>query len=160
MLGNAQGFLDQLAGIIGQYQGLMAGMAHPLQPVYNGAGATPHPLQPVYNGAGATPDAPPPPSGPFSGYAKGGQFVATRPQKIVVGEGGQPELVQITPMSNIAKGINGKGGISGANGYNGNSGQTQISVSVDLSPDLEARVINKAMDGTADVISKIRRVKQ
>jgi hypothetical protein len=161
MLGNASGFLGALQGIVGQYQGIMAGMA-------GGAGAasTLGARSSYYSTSGLN-NAPVSTYGLdqnkddeyIPGYAKGGQFIATRPRKIMVGEGGQPELVQITPMSQIATGQGGSSGANGINGFSGQNGQTQISVSVDLSPDLEARVVNKSLDGMTDVISKVRRSK-
>jgi len=155
MLGKAQGFLTTLSGVIAQYSAMVAsisgGFGGGYSPGMAQYGISPHGSVTPPSGGG---------SSNVKAYAKGGQFVATRPQQIMVGEGGQPELVQVTPMSQIANGINSTSGQNGANGLSGQNGNTQISVSVDLSPDLEARVVNKAMDGTANVISKIRRGKQ
>lgn len=137
MLGQANGFLSALTGVISQYSSMMS------------AAATIMPAQQSLYDAYNQP-------GDYEGYAKGGQFIATRPKKIMVGEGGEPELVTVTPLSQLGTGQN---GISGANGLNGNNGQTQISVMVDLSPDLEARVIEKSLDGAAEVISQVRRSK-
>lgn len=85
--------------------------------------------------------------------ASGGQFVATRPTTLEVGEGGMPELVSVIPLSKLL------GGSLGLNGSGGGGSNSSIEVAVTLSPDLEARVINKAMDGTADVISRVQRSK-
>jgi hypothetical protein len=92
------------------------------------------------------------------GLASGGQFVATKPTSALFGEGGEPELVTVTPLSKLAS-LRGKQPINGADGMDGRNGQQRIVLDMNLSPDLEARVIERAMDGTADVISKINRSK-
>jgi hypothetical protein len=135
--------LTSLFGIIAQYNAALAGAA-------GSSGSSGNYNWVTAGGGGGEPLA----------LAEGGQFIATRPQKILVGEGGQPELVQVTPLSQIASGQAAANGAGGINGLGGANGQTQISVMVDLSPDLEARVINRSLEGAADVIAQVRRGKQ
>lgn len=92
-------------------------------------------------------------------FAKGGQFVTTRPQQITVGEGGEPELVQVTPLSKLSSLRDGRRPLNGTDGTDGRNGQTQIVLDMNLSPDLEARVVRKSMDSTADIVEKINRTK-
>lgn len=142
MLGNASGFLAQLTTIIGQYQGLMsqaASMAFPT-PQYNPFG-----LGNMDSLGNMIP-----------GYANGGAFLATRPTVAQFGEGSEAELVTATPISQLPRlfeslMVNGESGRDGQNG--------RLVVDLNLSPDLEARVVNRAMDGTAEVVSRINRNK-
>lgn len=92
-------------------------------------------------------------SRPAGGFAEGGTLIATRPTRALFGEGG-PELVNFTPLNRIGKNINKIFGDRSGGGING-----QIRVLVDLSPDLEGRIVEKSMDGVADVISKVGRMK-
>lgn len=111
---------------------------------------------------GAKPSTMPPPPTPTGGipgardmpFAEGGTLLATRPTRAIFGEGG-PELVNFTPLSRIGKNI-GKifGNFSGGAGVNG-----EIRVAVDLSPDLEGRIVKQSMDGVASVVTKINRSK-
>lgn len=91
------------------------------------------------------------------GLASGGQFVTTKPTSMMVGEGGEPELVQVTPLSQL----NSMRGRQPSNGMDGSDGMSQQKVSIDLnlSPDLEARVVSKALKDTADIITRVRRSK-
>ena len=63
--------------------------------------------------------------------------------------------VSITPLSQMAT-TTGMGSLNGSSnaGVNG-----QIQIAVDLSPDLEGRIVNKSMDGVADVLTRINRSK-
>lgn len=92
------------------------------------------------------------------GLAKGGQFVATKPTTATFGEGGEAELVTITPLSKLGS-LQSKQPLNGLNGMDGRNGQTKIVLDMNLSPDLEARVVQKSMDGTANVIQRINRSK-
>jgi hypothetical protein len=146
MLVNAQDFLGGLMGIVGQYQGLMAQMTGMQIYQQSERGSIPGGLgQQIYQQSER---------GSVPRYAKGGQFITTRPTQFIAGEAG-PEMVTVTPLSQIMDSTN----ITGQAGTRGTDGQTQISVTVDLSPDLEARVISKAMDSTAAVVSQVRRGK-
>lgn len=142
MLNNATGFLSQLTTIIGQYQGLMAQAASMSfqTPTYNPFGLG------NFDSTG----------NPIPGYAKGGAFLATKPTVAQFGEGGEAELVTATPISQLPKlfesfMVGGEAGREGANG--------RIMVDLNLSPDLEARVVTRAMDGTAEVVSRINKSK-
>lgn len=86
--------------------------------------------------------------------AEGGTLVATRPTSVTFGEAG-PEMAQFTPLSRIGQDVgkvfssgNGGGGVGGT-----------IVVQLDLSPDVEARVVETSMNGVADVVAKINRTK-
>jgi hypothetical protein len=87
-------------------------------------------------------------------FAEGGSLLATRPTTATFGEAG-PELVNFTPLSRIGKNIHKIfGDLNGGGGVNG-----QIRVVVDLSPDLEGRIVEKSMDGVADVMARVGRSK-
>lgn len=88
--------------------------------------------------------------------AKGGQFVATRPTNMQVGEGGAAELVTVTPLSKLGS-LQNKRPVN--DGLDGRNGQQRIVLDMNLSPDLEARVVRKSLDSTAEVIQKINRSK-
>ena len=88
--------------------------------------------------------------------AKGGQFVATRPTNMQVGEGGAAELVTVTPLSKLGS-LQNKRPVN--DGLDGRNGQQRIVLDMNLSPDLEARVVQKSLDGTANVIQRINRSK-
>lgn len=88
------------------------------------------------------------------GMAEGGTYLARTPQSIDVAEKG-PELIQATPIGRLGADINkmflqssGKEGLAGA-----------MEIGVTLSPDLEARVINKSLDSVGDIILKVNRTK-
>jgi hypothetical protein len=162
MLANAQGFLGGLMGIVGQYQGLMAGMAgmQIYQQSERGSLSAASPFLGSSSGAGGTQNPPVqnrPTPGPnrIPQYASGGQFIATRATPFIAGEAG-PEMVTVTPLSQIMDSAS----ITGQAGTRGAAGQTQISVTVDLSPDLEARVIDNALEGASNVIAQVRRAKR
>jgi hypothetical protein len=141
MLQQAGSFLAQVASVIAQYQGMLAGFGGS----FSGFN---------YSGSMGTTDL-----GTYvGGLAKGGQFVATKPTTATFGEGGEPELVTITPLSKLGS-LKSKQPLSGVDGLNGNNGQTRIALDLNLSPDLEARVIQKSMDGTAEIVQRINRSK-
>jgi hypothetical protein len=65
------------------------------------------------------------------------------------------EPISVAPLSQMtattgASGING----SGAGGING-----QIQIAVDLSPDLEGRIVNRSLDSVAEVLTRVNRSK-
>lgn len=153
MLMQASTFLSQIATVIAQYQGMMAGAAASISPYSSpGGGYIP--------GGYSSPQNTTPMGGRIiPGYAEGGQFVATKPRVIAVGEGGESELVTITPLSQLGSMRNIQP-VNGMNGMDGRNGQTQITLDMNLSPDLEARVVRKSMDGTAAVIERINRSKR
>jgi hypothetical protein len=81
--------------------------------------------------------------------ADGGTLVANRPTAVMFGEKG-PEAATFTPLGRTGKDVNKVfGDLSGA-GMNGT-----IVVAVDLSPDLEGRVVQRSMEGVGQVISRV-----
>lgn len=86
--------------------------------------------------------------------AEGGTLIATRPTTVTFGEAGA-EMAQFTPLNRIGRDV-GTVFTSGG-GSPGLSGQ--IVVSLDLSPDLEARVVENSVNGVADVLLKVNRTK-
>lgn len=66
--------------------------------------------------------------GKMLGFASGGSFVADRATPILVGEGGQPELVTITPFSQMGRSGNGDSQTGGRNGTVINIGTVQTVV--------------------------------
>lgn len=86
--------------------------------------------------------------------AEGGTLIATRPTTVTFGEAGA-EMAMFTPLNRIGRDT---GRVftegSGSLGLNG-----QIVVSLDLSPDLEARVVENSVNGVADVLLKVNRTK-
>jgi hypothetical protein len=87
------------------------------------------------------------------GLAEGGTFLATRPQTINVAEN-RPELITATPLGRAGSDVNKMFSDAGVGGGNGNG---KLELAVNLSPDLEGRVIRKAMDETANVVVRINR---
>jgi hypothetical protein len=86
-------------------------------------------------------------------FAEGGTLLATRPTTATFGEGG-PELVNFTPLSRAGKNVGKLFGDRSGGGING-----MIRVTVDLSPDLEGRIVEQSLDGVADVMAQINRSK-
>lgn len=89
------------------------------------------------------------------GFAEGGTLLATRPTQAVFGEGG-PELVNFTPLSRVGKNV---GKIFGDKSGIGGGMDGTIRVMVDLSPDLEGRIVEQSMDGVASVLARVNRSK-
>lgn len=115
--------------------------------------------QPTDKG-GTTPpptDVTPPPnskSGPIDHpFADGGIAVANKPTRVLFGEK-NPELAAFIPLNKIASLFG-----SGGNGGGGNSGNTsgKMKIEVELSPGLEAKIVNQSLDSFADVIATVRR---
>jgi hypothetical protein len=71
----------------------------------------------------------------------------------VFGEGG-PELVNFTPLNRVGKNVNKIFGDRSSGGMGGT-----LRVAVDLSPDLEGRIVEQSLDGVAEVISSVNRSK-
>ena len=90
---------------------------------------------------------------PGGGLAEGGSFLATTPTKIKVAEN-RPELITATPLGRPGSGV---GKLFSQLGAGGGGGQIEIALT--LSPDLEARVVRKSLDETANVVAKINRSK-
>lgn len=88
------------------------------------------------------------------GRAEGTTLLATRPTRQLFGENG-PELVKIMPLNRLGRNennlsLNGNAGL----GVNGT-----IRVAVDLSPDLEGRIVEQSMNSVADVMASVNRSK-
>lgn len=87
-------------------------------------------------------------------FAEGGTLIADRPTVAMFGERGT-EMAQFTPLNRTGKDVGKIFGNMSGGGING-----QILVAVDLSPDLEGRIINRSLDGVADVVGRVTRRKQ
>lgn len=86
------------------------------------------------------------------GMAEGGTLIATRPTTVTFGEAGA-EMASFTPLGRLGKNVgtvfsDGGGGLMG-----------QITLAVDLSPDLEARMTKNTMNNVADIVLKVNRSK-
>lgn len=90
---------------------------------------------------------------PYFGHAEGGTLVATRPTKAVFGEAG-PEVVSFTPLTRPGNDRNKIFGDKSALGTGGN-----LDLRLELSPDLEARIIDSSLDNVAVHLDKISRSK-
>lgn len=88
-----------------------------------------------------------------SGLAEGGSFLATTPTKLNVAEN-RPELITATPLGRPGADV-GRLFTQGGSGAKGG----QIEIALTLSPDLEARVVRKSLDETANVVARINRSK-
>lgn len=77
-------------------------------------------------------------------YQRGGEFIATSPTSITVGE--RPERVNVTPLS---------GGMAG--GFGGEGQKAKIDLTVTLDSGLEAKLVDRAMNETAEVVLTITR---
>ena len=86
---------------------------------------------------------------PTRGYAEGGTLIAKRPTLALFGE--RPEVVTFAPLTKVGANIgNVYGSAPPAPLANGMAGRMRIDVY--LSPDLEARVVEKSLDSLADVV--------
>ncbi len=89
------------------------------------------------------------------GRAEGGTILANTPTNVTFGEDGA-EAALFLPMNKIGRN-------SGSLDFSGNLGgggmNGQIVVQLNLSPDLEARVVQNSMTGVANVLTKINRSK-
>jgi len=99
---------------------------------------------------------------PIPGAAEGGQFIATKPTMITVGEGGEREFVSIIPFSkmgtadSMAK-VPSTGmptSLSRASLGGGNA-----TIQILLSPDLEGRITTNTLDSVAEVLMGVVRSK-
>jgi hypothetical protein len=82
------------------------------------------------------------------GFATGGDFIASSPQRIQVGE--RPERVTITPL-NAGTGAP----LAGFGG--GGRGKIGVKVAIDLSAGLEGRIVDQTLSEVADVIVTLNR---
>ena len=84
--------------------------------------------------------------------AEGGTIIARKPTVAIFGEAG-PEMAQFTPLNQLgSQGSGGQMPISGRRSQNG-----KLALQVLLSPDLEARIIDSALNEVADVVFTIER---
>jgi hypothetical protein len=85
--------------------------------------------------------------------AKGGTFIADKPTIQGFGEAG-PELVTAIPLNRLGKSANTSpiGSLAGAGGGN-------VNITLDLSPDLEGRIVANSLDQMANVVMRTRRTK-
>jgi len=87
--------------------------------------------------------------------AEGGTILASKATNVTFGESGA-EAAFFLPLNKIGRN-SGRIDLSGNVGGNGMDGK--IVVRLDLSPDLEARVMENSMNGVASVITQINRSK-
>lgn len=86
-------------------------------------------------------------------YAEGGTVLANKPTRAIFGENGL-EMATFMPLGRIGKNVNKifGSGLAGAGGGN-------ITIALDLSPDLEGRIIANTLDETANIMLRTRRSK-
>jgi len=89
------------------------------------------------------------------GFAEGGSFVATRPTTKQFGEKGA-ELVTAIPLGRVGRNVNKLFGAS-AGGTSGRSGR--LAIALMLSPDLEARIVEKSLGEFSDVMVSVERMR-
>lgn len=87
-------------------------------------------------------------------FAEGGTLIADRPTKAIFGEKGA-EAVSIMPLGRTGKNINKVFGNLGALGTGGGN----VTINLDLSPDLEGRIVSSTLDEAANIIMGSRRLK-
>lgn len=78
-------------------------------------------------------------------YQRGGEFIATSPTAVMTGEG-RPERVSVTPLSGAMAG-----------GFGGEGQKAKIELNVTLDSGLEAKLVDRAMNETAEVVLSITR---
>lgn len=151
--GKDMALVDSLAQFMAtrfaQIQGL-AGMTPAAAGSLNAQLGLPDKANP-FAGGFVSPDLGNPPiqtTGFAGGFASGGSFIANRPTLAMFGEKGA-EKVSAVPLNHSKSNGGSFGDISGG-GING-----QIFVAVDLSPDLEGRIVTRSLDGVADVIGRV-----
>jgi hypothetical protein len=86
--------------------------------------------------------------------AKGGSFIANKPTIQGFGDAG-PELVTAIPLGRLGKGSGSGGGLEGLLGGGGGN----ITINLDLSPDLESRIVSNTLSETARVMVRTRNSK-
>lgn len=134
----------------------MAAVKAAIRGVVGGASVTQHtPIGNITGGASVTPAyyAPGEPKGVGyygGGFAVGGDFIATAPQMIQVGE--RPERVSIQPL-NRATGD--AAGTMGGAGRRGGGGKVEVAIA--LSEGLEGNIVDQAMAEVADVFVTLNR---
>jgi hypothetical protein len=66
-----------------------------------------------------------------------------------------PDMAEVAALSRINRNV----GRVSANGAGGGGMNGQVRILVDLSPDLEGRIVEQSMDGVADIITRVGRTK-
>jgi len=92
-------------------------------------------------------------SGQGYGLAEGGTLLATRPTKAIFGENG-PERVDVTPLGKPGNNVGNVFGDKSAMGLGGS-----VKIALELSPDLEARIVENSLDGMAVTLERVIRSK-
>lgn len=92
------------------------------------------------------------------GFAEGGSLLVNKPTSVLMGEGGVPEVATFTPIGKQGTDMN-KLFTNLSGGSSGVSAGGAIELSLNLSPDLEARITKNTLKQTADVILRVNRSK-
>lgn len=87
------------------------------------------------------------------GFAEGGTYLATRPTRMLVGEKGA-EKITVTPLTKPGNNTGQIFGDKSAAGTNGN-----VHIRLELSPDLEAKIIESSLESVALTLDKVTRSK-
>lgn len=87
------------------------------------------------------------------GFAEGGSFIATRPTKLLVGER-DAEKIDVTPLNRVGNNVGKIFGDKSAMGMGGD-----VSIRLELSPDLEARIVDSSLENLSVHIDRISRSK-
>lgn len=89
----------------------------------------------------------------IGGQARGGTYLATQPTTATFGEAG-PEIAQFIPLRGNSAFSAMSGMAGGGAGVKGN-----IRLMIDLSPDLETRIVDKSLDGVSTIIRRVENEK-
>jgi len=122
----AQGILDAVNGILAQ--SLTSSLSNPLKSSYN--------VQAIQS---------------IGSQAEGGTYFANKPTHALFGDVPGGEIASFIPMRKLQTASQGSPSAGGGNGMGG-----QILLRVDLSPDLEARIVDKSLDNVSAVIRTVR----
>ncbi len=150
MIQQSQGFVDQMGAIYQQYQQILAAMSGGY------VGNVPGTYTPGGIGEGGiggygspTPPASPPPP---KKYAAGGLALAQAATDVRFGEAG-PELAMFLPLNSA--GSASAGAAAGALGGLGLGAGGHVTIALQMSPDLEARIVNTTLTHAALSIQKV-----
>lgn len=146
--------LNSYFGAGGMTSNLMSGFNASLGGGGTSAGVTPVGQSPGIGSGLYNPYDVRTPRNPYFGHAEGGTLVATRPTQALFGENG-PEIVSFTPLTrpgnDVGKIFGDKSALGGMGG--------DMKIRLELSPDLEARIIDSSMENVAVHIERIDRSK-
>ena len=135
IVANAQGIIDTLNQLIGQAQAISALSASYVPTISASAGL--QQFQEPYYYAG--------------GYAQGGTVLANRPTMALFGEAG-PEIASFIPTRKLSAS---PGAVGSGGGKQGAGGSLRLML--ELSPDLEARIVDTSLNEVSTVIRTIER---